>query len=151
ELKGKTAVVVGGTSGIGLVLTRGLAQAGAQVVPTGRREAQVRAAASEVERFGGKTLVSTCDVTNTSSLERLLQLVQATFGSVEILTNCAGRTKRLPSVDFSDDDWNAIMETNVTGTFRACRVFARHMIERRYGRIINIASLSSFVGLHEVA
>ena len=151
ELKDKTAVVIGGTSGIGLALTKGLAQAGANVVPTGRRAELVRAATSAVEALGRRSLATTCDVTSDSSLEELLKLVCASFGSVEILVNCAGRTKRMPTLEFPDADWDAILETNLSGTMRACRVFARHMIERRYGRIINIGSLSSFVGLYEVA
>jgi NAD(P)-dependent dehydrogenase (short-subunit alcohol dehydrogenase family) len=151
ELKDKTAVVIGGTSGIGLALSRGLAQAGANVVPTGRRDEQVRAAASMVESLGRKSLATTCDVTDNPSLERLLKLACNNFGSVEILVNCAGRTKRKATLEFEDKDWDAIVETNLTGTFRACRIFGRHMVERRYGRIINIGSLSSFVGLYEVA
>jgi NAD(P)-dependent dehydrogenase (short-subunit alcohol dehydrogenase family) len=151
ELKDKTAVVIGGTSGIGLALSRGLAQAGANVVPTGRREEQVRAAASMIESLGRKSLATTCDVTDNSSLEGLLKLACDAFGSVEILINCAGRTKRMPTLEFADEDWDAIVETNLTGTYRACRIFGRHMTERRYGRIVNIASLASFVGLYEVA
>jgi len=151
ELKSKTAVVIGGTSGIGLALSRGLAQAGANVVPTGRREEQARAAASIVESLGRKSLATPCDVTDNSSVERLLKVACDAFGSVEILVNCAGRTKRAPTLEFSDEDWDAIVETNLTGTYRACRIFGRHMVERRYGRIINIGSLSSFVGLYEVA
>jgi len=151
ELKGKTAVVIGGTSGIGLALSRGLAQAGANVVPTGRREAQVRAAVSAVEALGRRSLASTCDVTNNTDLETLLQLVCKAFGSVEILVNCAGRTKRMPTIEVPDADWDAILETNLTGTFRSCRVFGRHMVERKYGRIINIGSIASLVGLQEVA
>ena len=151
ELKDKTAVVIGGTSGIGLALSRGLAQAGANVVPTGRREEQVRAAASMIESLGRKSLATTCDVTDNSSVEHLLKAACDAFGSVEILVNCAGRTKRMPTVEFADEDWDAIVETNLTGTYRACRIFGRHMVERHYGRIINIGSLSSFVGLYEVA
>jgi NAD(P)-dependent dehydrogenase (short-subunit alcohol dehydrogenase family) len=151
ELKDKTAVVIGGTSGIGLALSKGLAQAGANVVPTGRRTDHVRAAASAVESLGRRSLSATCDVTDNASLEQFLKLVCDTFGSVEILVNCAGRTKRQPTLEVPEADWDAILETNLTGTFRACRVFGRHMIERRYGRIINIGSLSSFVGLYEVA
>ena len=151
ELKDKTAVVIGGTSGIGLALSRGLAQAGANVVPTGRREEQVRAAVSAIETLGRRSLAATCDVTDNSSLENLLQLVRSAFGSVEILVNCAGRTKRMPTLEVPEADWDAILETNLSGTFRACRVFGSHMIEQRYGRIINIGSLSSFVGLYEVA
>jgi NAD(P)-dependent dehydrogenase (short-subunit alcohol dehydrogenase family) len=151
DLANKTAVVIGGTSGIGLALTRGLAQAGANVVPTGRREEHVKAAAAQVVALGRRSLAQTCDVTDNASLERLLHSVCAEFGSVQILVNCAGRTKRMPTLEFPDADWNAIMETNLSGTLRACRIFGRHMIEQRYGRIINIASLSSFVALFEVA
>jgi NAD(P)-dependent dehydrogenase (short-subunit alcohol dehydrogenase family) len=151
DLTNKTAVVIGGTSGIGLALARGLAHAGANVVPTGRRDAQVRAAAAEIVALGRRSLAQPCDVTDNGSIERLLQSVCSEFGSVEILVNCAGRTKRTPTLDVPEADWNAIMETNLNGTLRCCRVFGRHMIEKRYGRIINIASLSSFVALFEVA
>ena len=151
DLTGKTAVVIGGTSGIGLALSTGLAKAGADVVPTGRRLEQVKAAVGTVEQLGRRSLVQTCDVQDNSSIEKLLQAVCATLGSVQILVNCAGWTKRMPTLDFPDADWETIMDVNLNGTMRACRVFAPHMIERRYGRIINIASLSSFVGLFEVA
>ena len=151
DLTGKTAVVIGGTSGIGLSITRAMAQAGANVVPTGRRAAEVSAAAAEVKSLGRKSLVQTCDVTDTASLTQLLQSARAEFGSVQILVNSAGRTKRTPTLDVPDAEWNSIMETNLTGTLHACQVFGRHMVEQRYGRIINIASLSSFVALYEVA
>lgn len=151
ELANKTAVVIGGTSGIGLAITRGLAQAGANVVPTGRRDEQVRAAAAEVAALGRRSLAHTCDVTNNASLEQLLQAVLAEFGGVQILVNCAGRTKRTPTLEVPEADWNAILDTNLNGTLRACRIFGRHMVEQRYGRIINVASLASFVALLEVA
>lgn len=151
DLKDKTAVVIGGTSGIGLALARGLAQAGANVVPTGRRAEQVRAAADAIEATGRWSLVVPCDVTDHDSLERLLQEVTSRFGSVQILVNCAGRTKRTPTLEVPDEDFDAIMRTNLNGTWHACRVFGRHMIDQLYGRIINVASLASFVGLHEVS
>jgi NAD(P)-dependent dehydrogenase (short-subunit alcohol dehydrogenase family) len=151
DLTGKTAVVIGGTSGIGLALTRGLAQAGANVIPTGRREDHVRTASAEVIAMGRRSLSQTCDVTNTASIEGLLKSVCAEFGSVQILVNCAGRTKKMPTLDFPESEWNAIMDTNLNGTMRACQVFGRHMIEKSYGRIINIGSISSIVGLFEVA
>jgi len=151
DLKNKTAVVIGGTSGIGLALTRGLAQAGANVVPTGRRAEQVRNAAAEVVALGRRSFQQTCDVTDNASIEGLLQAVCAELGSVQILVNCAGRTKKMSTLEFPESEWDAILETNLKGTLRACRVFGRHMIEKHYGRIINIGSLSSFVGLYEVA
>ena len=151
DLTNKTAVVIGGTSGIGLALARGLAQAGANVVPTGRREELVRKVSSGIVALGRRSLAQTCDVTDNASIERLLQSACKEFGSVQILVNCAGRTKKMPTLDFPESEWDAIFETNLKGTLRACRVFGRHMIERRYGRIINIGSLSSLVGLYEVA
>jgi NAD(P)-dependent dehydrogenase (short-subunit alcohol dehydrogenase family) len=151
DLTNKTAVVIGGTSGIGLAITRALAQAGADVVPTGRRAAQVEAAAAEVKALGRKSLVQTCDVIDTASLAQLLKSVNAEFGSTQILVNCAGRTKRTPTLEVPEAEWNGILETNLTGTLRACQVFGRQMVEQKYGRIINIASLSSFVALYEVA
>src|SRR5881398_3636814 len=151
DLNGKTTVVIGGTSGIGLALARGLAQAGANVVPTGRREELVRKTAAEIVALGRRSLAEICDVTNDASVERLLQSTCAEFGSVQVLVNCAGRTKKMPTLDFPESEWDAIFETNLKGTLRACRIFGRHMIERRYGRIINIGSLSSLVGLFEVA
>jgi len=151
DLANKTAVVIGGTSGIGLALARGLAMAGANVVPTGRRAEQVRNAAAQVVALGKRSLSQTCDVTDNASIERLLQAVCAEFGSVQILVNCAGRTKKMPTLDFPETEWDAILETNLKGTLRACRVFGRHMIEKRYGRIINVGSISSLVGLYEVA
>ena len=151
DLTGKTAVVIGGTSGIGRAIALGYVDAGANVIATSRRKEQVEAVAAEIEERGGKTLRITSDVAERTSVEQLLEAAVKKFGSVEILVNCAGRTKRAPTLDFSEEDWNQIMETNLTGTLRACQVFGRHMIERRYGRIINIASLSSFVSLMEVA
>jgi NAD(P)-dependent dehydrogenase (short-subunit alcohol dehydrogenase family) len=151
DLTGKTAVVIGGTSGIGFALTRELAKAGADVVPTGRRAELARKAAAEVEALGRRSLALTCDVTDEASVEQLLKSVCAEFGSVQILVNSAGRIKRLSTLEFPEDEWNAILETNLNGTLRACRVFGRHMMERKYGRIINIGSLSCFVGLYEVA
>ena len=151
DLTNKTAVVVGGTSGIGLALARGLAQAGANVVPTGRREELVKKVVAEIVALGRRSLAQPCDVTNNASIEHLLQSARKEFGSVQILVNCAGRTKKMPTLDFPESEWNAIIETNLTGTLRACRVFGGHMVEQRYGRIVNIASISSLVSLYQVA
>jgi NAD(P)-dependent dehydrogenase (short-subunit alcohol dehydrogenase family) len=151
DLTSKTAVVIGGTSGIGLTIAKGLAQAGANVVPTGRRTELVESAAAAIKKSGGKTLAIPSDVTDRVSLEALLRAAAAEFGAVDILVNSAGTTKRTPTLDVSESEWNNILETNLNGTLRACQIFGRHMIERQRGRIINIASLSSFVALYEVA
>src|SRR4051794_30238513 len=151
DLTGRVAVVIGGTSGIGRAIAHGLAEAGADVVPTSRRVEQVEAAAQEIEARGRRTARITSDVADKSSLEALRDQSIAALGQVDILVNCAGRIKRAPTVDFPEADWNDILNTNVTGTLRACQAFGRHMIERGYGRIINIASATTFVALFEVA
>jgi NAD(P)-dependent dehydrogenase (short-subunit alcohol dehydrogenase family) len=151
DLNGKTAVVMGGTSGIGLTLARGLAIAGANVIATGRRADLVASIARDIQALGRRSLGVPCDVTDSASLEHFGKSVLAEFDSVQILVNCAGRTKRAATLDFPEAEWNAIMETNFTGTVRACQLFGRAMLERGYGRIINIASVASFVALQEVA
>lgn len=150
DLSNKTAVVIGGTTGIGLALTRALAEAGADVVPSSRRQEQVKAACGIVKSMGRRTLAQTCDVKERKSVEQLFNSVRDEFGSVQVLINCAGKTKRTPTLEVSEEEWQDIMETNLTGILRACQIFGRHMVEKRYGRIINIASLSSFVALYEV-
>jgi len=151
DLDGKVAVVVGGSSGIGKTIALGLAQAGADVVASARRMELVNTLADEIESLGRKSLRVACDVADRASLERLLNACKETFGKADILVNAAGITKRAPTVDFAESDWNRILDTNLTGTLRSCQVFGRHMIERRYGRIINIASMGTFLALFEVA
>ena len=151
DLTGRTAVVVGATSGLGKAIALGLADAGADVVPTGRRVKLAAEVAHEIEARGRRSLVIAADVSDTSSIQELADTVVERFGKVDILVNAAGRTIRRPTLDVSDDEWDGIMDTNLTGMLRACRAFGRYMIERRYGRIINIGSLTSVVALHEVA
>ncbi len=151
SLEGKIAVVTGGTSGIGRALSLGLAGAGADVIATARRQEQVDETAGLIEALGRKTLRFASDVCDRASLEKLSAAVLGELGRVDILINCAGRIKRAPTLTFSEDEWSDILNTNLTGTLRACQVFGKHMLERGYGRIINIASLNSFVALSEVA
>jgi len=151
DLVGKTAVVVGGSSGIGRTLALGLAEGGADVVSSARRMDFVSSLADEIEATGRRTLRITCDVADRSSLEKLLKSCLDAFGKVDILVNAAGITKRAPTVTYPEEDWNRILDTNLTGTLRTCQVFGPHMIERKYGRIISIASMGSFLGLYEVA
>ena len=151
DLTSRTAVVIGGTSGIGRAIAHGLAQAGAAVVCSSRREEEVDKTAAEIEEYGTRTIRCSSDVSSRESIERLLGDCVAEFGKVDILVNSAGRTKREPTIEQSEEDWNAILETNLNGTLRTCQIFGRHMISNGYGRIINIASLSTFVSLFEVA
>jgi NAD(P)-dependent dehydrogenase (short-subunit alcohol dehydrogenase family) len=151
NLSGRVAVVVGGTSGIGRALSLGLAEAGADVIPSARRADQVESTAAEIEQRGRRSLRVPSDVTDRGSLENLLRETTRAFDKVDILVNCAGRTKRTPTIELGEEEWNGIIETNLTGTLRACQVFGKHMLERGYGRIVNIASLGTFVALYEVA
>lgn len=150
DLSGKVAVVVGGTSGIGLAMAIGLAEAGADVVATSRRAEQVEEAAKTIESKGVRTIRVTSDVADRASLQKVLDETVAVFGKVDILINSAGKIKREPTLTVSEETWNDIFDTNVTGTLRACQIFGKHMLDRGYGRIINIASLNSFVSLKEV-
>lgn len=151
DLSNRVAVVIGATSGIGKAIALGLADAGADVVPTGRRKDHVESAVREVERRERRSLATTTDVTQTDSINELARTVIDKFGKVDILVNAAGITVRRPTTEVSDGEWNAIIDTNLTGMLRACRAFGPHMIERRYGRVINIGSLTSLVALQEVA
>jgi len=150
DLSGRLAVIIGGTSGIGRAIARGLAEAGANVVATGRRGALVEAIAGEIEELGRRTLRQTADVTDPASLDALLAACER-LAPVDILVNSAGITARAPTLSVSDADWERILETNLTGTLRACRVFGSAMLRRGYGRIINVASLTASVGFYEVA
>jgi NAD(P)-dependent dehydrogenase (short-subunit alcohol dehydrogenase family) len=151
SLEGKIAVVTGGTSGIGRALSLGLADAGADVIATARRQQQVDETAGEIEARGRKTLRVTSDVCDRASLEALLAATLDRFGQVDILVNCAGKIKRTPTLTVPEEEWTDILNTNLTGTLRACQVFGKPMLDRGYGRIVNIASLNSFVALSEVA
>lgn len=150
-LEGKVAVVVGGTSGIGRALSLGLAEAGADVVASARRAEQLEETAAAIEATGVRTLRVASDVADRASLANLLEKTVDAFGKVDILINCAGKIKRAATLTFPEDEWQNILDTNLTGTLRACQIFGAHMLERGYGRIINIASLNSYVALNQVA
>lgn len=151
DLSGRVAVVVGGSSGIGRTIAVGLAKAGADVVPTARRLDQVNVVAAEIEALGRRSLRVASDVTDRPSLEAALHTTLEKFGKVDILVNAAGFNQRAATIDLPEADWDRLIDTNLTGALRACQVFGRHMIEQRYGRILNIASMGSFLALFEVA
>lgn len=151
NLEGKVAVVIGGTSGIGRALSLGLVDAGADVVASSRRQQHVDETAAEIEKCGRRTLRVSSDLASRPSLENLLKETVNTFSKVDILINCAGKIKRAPTLTMPEEEWTDIVDTNLTGTLRACQIFGKHMLERGYGRIVNIASLNSYVALSEVA
>ena len=151
DLSGRTAVVVGGTSGIGRVLALGLADAGADVVATARRQNLVDEVGAEIERRGRRTVKCACDVGDDASLASLHDTVVRTFGRVDIVLCAAGITRRAPTLEMDTAEWQRIVDVNLMGTLRAYKAFAPGMIARRSGRLIGIASLSSFVGLQEVS
>lgn len=151
DLSGCCAVVIGGTSGLGLEIALGLARAGADVVASSRRKEQVEEAAARIELEGRRTLRQTSDVLCRETLESLHRAVLKQFGKVDILVNSAGITARLPTVDCPEETWQRIFNTNLTGTLRGCQIYGKTMLEQGAGSIINIASLSSFVAFHEVA
>jgi NAD(P)-dependent dehydrogenase (short-subunit alcohol dehydrogenase family) len=151
DLTGRVAVVVGGTSGIGRAIAMGLADAGADVVATGRRRDRVEAAAAEIQRKGRRSLMLCADVADIASMTGLREACVRDLGGVDILVAAAGITKRVPTLEMVDDDWQRIIDTNLSGVLRACQVFGAPMVALGRGRIITIASIASFVGLHEVA
>jgi NAD(P)-dependent dehydrogenase (short-subunit alcohol dehydrogenase family) len=151
DLSGRRAVVVGGTSGIGRALALGLADAGADVVATGRRASHVEAVAGEIEARGRRTLRMPADVSDAASLERVRDAMLGTLGGLDVLVCAAGITKRVPTLEMDEGDWARIIDTNLTGTLRSCQVFGRQMVKQGSGRVITIASLTSFLGMFEVA
>jgi NAD(P)-dependent dehydrogenase (short-subunit alcohol dehydrogenase family) len=151
DLSGRVAVVTGGNQGLGLEIALGLARAGADVVPTSRNLAKVEEAAAAIEALGRRTLRCASDVLDRASLVRLHDAVLAEFGKVDILVNAAGITHKLPTLEVPEAEWARVMETNLTGTLRACQVFGVTMAKAGYGRIINIASITSFAGYFQVA
>jgi len=151
DLSGRCAVVIGGTSGLGKAIAMGLARAKADVVATSRRASEVDRTAAKIESLGRKTLRLQSDVRSRASLEKLRDDVLAHFGRVDILVNSAGITKRQPVLECPDETWISILDVNLLGTVRACQIFGKHMLSRKSGVIINMASLATFVAFRDVA
>jgi NAD(P)-dependent dehydrogenase (short-subunit alcohol dehydrogenase family) len=151
DLTGRVAVVIGGTTGLGRAIALGLAGAGADVVASSRRLDQVELVAAEIEALGRRALRVTSDVVQRTTVEALHDEVMKECGRMDILVNAAGITFKKPALEFDEPDWQRVMETNLTGTLRACQIFGATMVDAGYGRIVNIASLSTYVSFHEVA
>lgn len=151
DLSGRVAVVMGGTSGIGRAIAIGLAEHGADVIASGRREDKVNEVAKEIEKIGRKSLRQTVDAGNRASIDALRNAALSEFGRIDILINSAGQIFRKPTVNISEQEWNTLMDVNLTGTLRACQSFYEPLAASGRGRIVNIASLNSFVSFFEVA
>ncbi len=151
DLTGRVAVVMGGTSGIGRTLALGLAAAGADVVATGRREPLVLEAAEAIERLGRRTLRCTVDASDRKSIDQLREEVLSALGRVDILVNSAGQIFRKPTIDIGEPEWDKLLDVNLTGTLRACQSFYEPLVQSGGGRVVNVASLTSFVSFFEVA
>ena len=132
-------------------MAEGLAEAGAALMLCARRDEWLTPTVAAMRARGFRVEGMRCDVAKADEVQAVVDKTVAVFGKVDILVNSAGRTKRRPTLEVPEEEWNAIIDTNLTGTFRACQIFGRHMLEKGYGRVVNIASLASFVGLHEVA
>jgi NAD(P)-dependent dehydrogenase (short-subunit alcohol dehydrogenase family) len=151
DLTGRVAVVIGGTSGIGKSLAIGLAQAGADVIPTGRREPLIEDVCKLIRAEERRTMAHPVDVSQRKSVDAFRDAVVAEFGHVDVLLNVAGRTRRTPTKDVPEEEWNAIVDTNLTGILRTCQSFYEPLRASGHGRIVNIASLTSYVALYQVA
>ncbi|MEP6705830.1 MAG: glucose 1-dehydrogenase, partial [Acidobacteriota bacterium] len=151
NLSNRTAVVIGGASGLGRAIAVAMARSGANVVAAGRREELVAEVCAEIENVGRKTLQQTVDVAKRESINVLRNAVLEKFGGVDILVNAAGRTAPKPTAEVTETEWTEILDTNLTGTLRACQSFYEHLKLSGRGKVINIASLASFVAFHEVA
>lgn len=149
SLEGKRALVFGGTSGLGKSIALGLAEAGADVVPVSRRAEEVRKAAAEIRSLGRRALELAADVTRREDIQRVVDRMVAEMGRIDVLVNSAGTTKKVPSLELLDEDWDRVMDINLKGTWLACQTVGRVMKEQNYGRIINIASIGAFLSLHE--
>lgn len=151
DLTGRCAVVIGGTSGLGKSIALALAAAGADTVATGRRVTEASEVADAIEAMGRRSLRRTVDVRDRASIEALHADVTGSLGHVDILVNAAGSTLKTPTLDCPEEEWQRILDTNLTGVLRACQVFGRGMVKRGCGRIVNIASLATFVAFRDVA
>ena len=151
DLTDRVAVVVGGTSGLGRAVALGLADAGAHVVPTGRRTELVQQVAEECRAKGVRSLALTCDASDRASLDALRDATLQEFGRIDILVNAAGRTFRKPTVEVTEAEWDDLLNTNLSGTLRACQAFYEPLKASDRGRIVNFGSLTSFDAFHEVA
>jgi NAD(P)-dependent dehydrogenase (short-subunit alcohol dehydrogenase family) len=146
DLSGRVAIVTGTSRGLGQYLARALAKSGADLVLTSRRRDSLLDFESEIKALGRRTVALELDVRDQQSIEEMVGNAVEAFGHIDILVNNAGCNVRKPALDVTWDDWNLILDTNLRGSFFVAQAIARHMVPRRYGRIINIGSVTSVAG-----
>jgi NAD(P)-dependent dehydrogenase (short-subunit alcohol dehydrogenase family) len=146
DLSGRVAIVTGTSRGLGQYLARALAKSGADLVLTSRRRDSLLDFESEIKALGRRTVALELDVRDQQSIEEMVCNAVEAFGHIDILVNNAGCNVRKPALDVTWDDWNLILDTNLRGSFFVAQAIARHMVPRRYGRIINIGSVTSVAG-----
>jgi NAD(P)-dependent dehydrogenase (short-subunit alcohol dehydrogenase family) len=146
DLSGKVALVTGASRGLGQYFGRALARAGADLVITSRDPDKLPAFQKEIETLGRRALALPLDLADQESINALVPAALAHYGKIDILVNNAGCNVRKPAVDITWEDWNLVLDTNLRGTFFVAQAVARHMIARKYGRIINIGSVTSVFG-----
>jgi len=146
DLSDKVAIVTGTSRGLGQYFGRALARAGADLVITSRDVASLALFQNEIERLGRRAVPLPLDVRDYASIQRMVEAAYEAYGRIDILVNNAGCNVRKPALDVTWDDWNLVLDTNLRGTFFVAQAVARKMIERRYGRIINIGSVTSVFG-----
>jgi NAD(P)-dependent dehydrogenase (short-subunit alcohol dehydrogenase family) len=146
DLTGKTAIVTGASRGLGLTFARALARAGADVAVTSRDADRLRETCDEIAAMGRRAVPLPLDVRDEGSIRRMVDAVHDAFGQIDILVNNAGCNVRKPAADVTWEDWNVVLDTNLRGPFFVAQSVARHMVPRRYGRIINIGSVTSVFG-----
>ena len=146
DLTGKTVLVTGASRGIGQAIAIGLAQTGADIVVAASRAENAADTAAQIEALDRKALAIGCDQSSPEAISKAAKEAFNLTGSVDILVNNAGTIRRSPAHEYSDEDWSAVIDTNLTGVFQFCRAIGATMIEKGHGKIINIASLLSFQG-----
>jgi NAD(P)-dependent dehydrogenase (short-subunit alcohol dehydrogenase family) len=146
DLTGQVAIVTGTSRGLGQYMARALAKAGADLVLTSRARESLRPFEDEIKKLGRRAISLELDVRKLESIERMAASVEAEFSQIDILVNNAGCNVRKPALDVTWDDWNLILDTNLRGSFFVAQAVAKRMIPRRYGRIINIGSVTSVAG-----
>jgi gluconate 5-dehydrogenase len=146
DLTGKVAVVTGASRGLGQYFGRALARAGANLVITSRDPNSLKPFQTEIEALGRKALPLLLDVADQETIEAMVAAAEAHYGKIDILVNNAGCNVRKPALDITWDDWNLVLDTNLRGTFFVAQAVARRMVPRKYGRIINIGSVTSVFG-----